>query len=412
MKAEREILHVDMDAYFASIEQRDVPFLKKKPLAVCHTDDADSVRGVVSTASYEAREWGLKSGISVLEAKKLCPYGIYLVANYEKYLFNTKKLYRLLKKFTDLVEVFSVDEFFLDVTDSSHLFGDVLRVALKIKERIHRELALPCSIGVGPNKLVAKMATEMAKPDGIAPISRDDLPDIFAPLAVDEIPGIGGRIKRSLGALGIKTIGDLAQFPVENLRRRYGIRGEILHWAALGIDESPVKADGGGVIIKSFGHGSALGSGTSDLLKLKNVLLGLVEGVTKRMRREEYLGRTVNIGLCLARLFGRSRSRSLGYFTDKPRKVYKAAQELLEEETELILKYPVTTIRVSVNNLTKKEKINQPSLFDFLEDKETSLLEMLDRIEERYGQGTVTRASLLNFHRRYHSVAKLEIASR
>ena len=407
----RDIIHLDMDAYFASIEQRDVPFYKKKPLLVCHTDDPTSIRGVVSSASYEARLFGIKSGMSVLEAKKLCPKGSYIQGNYEKYLYNTRKITEICKRYSNLVEIFSVDEMFLDVTLTKRFFGQPVDIARSIQRDIKKRLNLSASLGVGPNKLVAKMASEFKKPAGIMVISPDDLPQILASLPVNDIVGVGRRMKRHFDRIGIKTIGDLANFPEESLRKRFGIVGVYLHRAALGIDNSPVSSEGGGIKIKSFGHSSALGRGVSESNKLSQVLLGLCEGVTRRMRKKGYTGRTVTLRLCLARLFAISRSKSLGDYTDFTHRIYPVARGILLKEKSLFEKYPATLIGVSVGNLKQDKEGRQISVFDLLHPKEQALTGAVDKIKDKYGERTLVRCSLLNWERQYHAVPRIELAS-
>ena len=408
----RDIIHLDMDAYFASIEQRDVPFYRRKPLLVCHTDDPTSIRGVISSASYEARLFGIKSGMSVLEAKKLCPKGIYIQGNYEKYLFNSRKITEICKRYSNLVEIFSVDEMFLDVTGTKRFFGEPVDIARSIQRDIKKILNLSASIGVGPNKLVAKMASEFKKPAGITVIKPDELPQILAPLPVDDIVGVGKRMKRHFDRIGINTIGDLASFPEEPLRKRFGIVGVYLHRAALGIDNSPVSPEDKGIEIKSFGHSSALGSGVSDFSKLSQVLLGLCEGVTRRMRKKGYTGRTVTLRLCLARLFSISRSKSLEGFTDFTYRVYPVARGILNKEKSLFKKYPATLIGVSVSNLRQDNEGRQISIFDLLRPKEQALTRAVDKIKDKYGERVIVRSSLLNWERNYHAVPRIELASR
>ncbi len=407
MNANRQIIHIDMDAYFASIEQRDVPFYRKRPLVVCHTDDPASFRGVVSTASYEARVYGIESSMSVLEAKVRCPHAVYLAGNYDKYLHNTRRILDICKRYSDMVEVFSVDELFLDATFMRFPPGEV--IARRIQNSIKRELGLSCSIGVGPNKLIAKMASEFRKPSGFTVISSEQLPGIIAPLPVRKMVGIGRRMARRLDSIGVRTIGELAQVPVDYLEKKFGVVGIALHLASLGLDDSPVIPEHQGEGIKSFGHTSALGKGIADSRELKRILLGLCEGVTRRMRKEGYGGRTVVLRLCLARMIGYTRSRSIKEYTSSTTRVFKIARKLLEKEEKAISRYPATLIGVSVTNLVNKEKGYQLSIFDLLENRELALTKAVDSLKDKYGERVIVRGSLLNWKRRYHSIPRLEI---
>ncbi len=403
-------IHIDMDAFFASIEQRDIPFYRDKPLIVCHTDNIQSIRGIVSTSSYEAREYGVRSAMSVLEAKRLCPDGIYVKGSYEKYLHNTNEIHQICLRYTDGVEVYSVDEFFVDARRSRRLFGGEVDIGLKIQNKIAEEVGLPCSVGIGPNKLVAKMASEFRKPRGLTVIEEDDLPDAFAPLPINKLIGVGRRMKKHLNAMGIFTIGDLADTPEGELKSRFGIVGTALHQASLGLNSSTIKSSFNlRESIKSFGHSSALGKGVSDPDRLTKILLGLTEGVTKRMRKEGYAGRTVTVRLSMARLFTICRSKSTTVPSDLTDDIYPVAVGLLKKEDLLLARYPVTTIGISVSNLTDMEKGIQMSVFDLMENKPGKIAAVIDAIRGKYGERAVLRASLHNWRGRYHSVPRLEI---
>ncbi len=405
-----DIIHLDMDAYFASVEQRDMPLYRGRPLVVCHTDDPNSLRGVVSAASYEARTYGVKAGVSVLEAKKVLKNAIFIAGNYDKYLHTTRQIKEICRRYSDIVEVYSVDELFIDASKVKHLFGGTARVALEIKRAIQNELNLTASVGVGPNKLVAKMASEFNKPDGFTVIEPDDLPDVFAPLPVGDIVGVGRRMKRHFDAIGVKTIGDLADVPVDYLTAKFGIVGAALHNASLGIDGSVVAGRQAREIVKSFGHTHALGSGISDKRELKRLLLGLTEGVARRMRREGYYGRAITLRLSLARMFSISRSKTTAYFTQEAKDIYPVAVALFDRESELVEQYPPTLIGVSVSRLIRTEDGIQLSVFDIIERKNKELTVAVDAIRDKFGERAVFRASLDTWKRQHHTVPRLEVA--
>jgi DNA polymerase-4 len=409
---ERKIIHLDMDSYFASIEQRDVSIYRGKPLVVCHTDDPSSNRGVVSSASYPARAYGLKAGMSVLEAKKLCPKGIYIRGNYDKYLYNTKKIIKICRRYSDLVEVFSIDEVFVDITPTGHFFGSPANAGKEIQKIIGKRLGLSVTIGIGPNKLVAKMATEFKKPSGFTVIEKKDLPHILAPLPVGKIVGVGKRTKSYLNSLGVETIGDLSGIPVKVLERKYGVVGLFLHQASLGIDSSPVIPNENILNIKSFGHSSSLGNGCRNLSELKAVLLTLCEGVTRRMRKDGYRGRTVSLRLCFDRLFSISRSYSMKELSDLTNRIYLIAVQLLEQEKQLFNKYSATLIGVSVTNLVNdKLEGRQISIFDLLNKREFDLTKAVDLIKNKYGESIIVRGSVLDRQKRFYGVPRIELLS-
>lgn len=399
----RCVLHLDMDAYFASVEQRDVPLYRGRPLIVCHTSSDFCSHGVVATASYEARPWGIKAGMSVWEARSRCPHACFVHADIPKYLDNARRILRICERRSHRVEVFSIDEVFADLTAAlqpyppgAERWGAALEVGRGLKEDIRREVGLTASVGIGPNKLVAKMASEFRKPDGLALVTPGQLPDILAPMAVDKLVGVGGRMRRNLRAMGIETIGDLARTPREALEWKFGVVGHLLWRAAWGQDASPVVRSGEFEEVKSFGHSLSPRGGTGDLEYLENTLLGLVDAVTRRMRRGGYLGRTVNVRLRVGYALGYARARTLEEYTDLASPVYAAARELLRREASSGLwKEPVTTVGVSVSQLRRREEGKQVTIWDCLDPREENLTAALDALRDRYGEGVVTRASLL-----------------
>jgi DNA polymerase-4 len=251
-------------------------------------------------------------------------------------------------------------------------------------------------VGLGPNKLVAKMASEFRKPDGLTLIRPEQLPDLLSPLPVDRLVGVGSRMLRQMRSLGIERIGDLAQTPAKLLERRFGIMGRVLHLAAQGKDYSPV---GGGYeenLIKSFGHSLSLRGGSNDLEALSNTLLGLVDAVARRMRKEGYLGRTVILRLRVGYSRGYARAATLGKYTCLPRPIFQVARSLLEREAlSGAWEDKITTVGVSVSQLKKAEEGRQLSIWDYLDPREHQLISALDKLYDKYGEGVVTRASLL-----------------
>ncbi len=394
----RRVLHLDMDAYFAAVEQRDHPLYRGVPLAVCHTSSDFCTHGVVAAASYEARAFGVKAGMSVWEARSRCP-GLNMVhADIPKYLYNTRRIVRLCEDFSPRSEVFSIDEVFLDLTRRTAPEGweEALSVGREIKRRIREELGLTCSVGLGPNKLVAKMASEFEKPDGLTLVRPDELPDALAPLPVNRLVGVGPRMLRNMRALGIERVGDLARTPVQVLQRRFGVTGRLLHLAARGIDHSPVGGGSGDDLVKSFGHSLSLRGGSDDPEELGNTLLGLAEAVTRRMRRDGYLGRTVCLRLRIGYGRGCARSVTLREHTCLPRPVFRAARSLLEREAARgAWEEKITTVGLSVSQLKRQAEGRQVSIREWADPREESLFRALDGLRDKYGEGVITRASLL-----------------
>lgn len=400
----RKIIHLDMDAYFASVEQKDHPLLQSKPLLICHTDDTSSNRGIVATASYEARPFGIKAGISVLEARKKCPQGIFIRGNYDKYLYNSRLIKEICSRFSDCIEVYSVDELFLDVSFLS--FSKAVQTAKHLQDAIAKELKLTCSVGLGPNKLVAKMASDLNKPAGLSVVLAEDWPEVFYPLPVEELTGVGGRMQKHLRIVGVSTIGQLAALNPDYLKKKFGLPGLWLHQAALGLDPTPV-VQSKDMSVKSFGHSSALGPGVDDIVLLEKILLALCEGVGYRMRKQRFLTKTVMIRLGLKRLFYFTRSISLFSPTDSTRTIYKQAVKLLRKEAALVKSYPCTLIGVSAGNLKPASHGRQLSFFNT--EKDSRVCQAMDKIKERYGEKSLVRASLVGFRQRYQGVAKVEL---
>ena len=215
--SERIILHLDMNAFFASVEQQSNPALRGKPIAVIGSNG----RTVITTASYEARKFGVKTGMAIWEAKQHCPNIILVVGNNPKYTYTSSRIFSMMLDYTPLVEVFSIDEAFLDVTGSMGIFGSPERIVYLMKARIKHSFGLTCSVGVAPNKLLAKLASDMKKPDGLTIIRPEEISPVLEAIPIKDICGIGSQTEKKLNLLGIKTCGDLGRFPVDILKRKF-----------------------------------------------------------------------------------------------------------------------------------------------------------------------------------------------
>jgi len=399
-RKKRTILHIDMDAYFASVEQRANPFLRGKPIIVCGNPKG---RSVVSTASYEARAYGVKTGMNLWEAKKICPQGILIQCHPDKYVEVSLKLFTIYKEFTPVVEVFSIDESFLDITGTERLFGDPLQVAEKIKKRIKKELGLTCSVGIASTKLLAKLASDMKKPDGLFWLRDEKISEILKDLPISEICGIGPRLTFHLNKLGIRTCGQLSRYPVSalgGLEERFGKVGIALHRMALGLDEGPVllaedvdksfttrrekKA-------KSVGHSITLPQDTYSREEAKKYLLSLSEQIARRLRRKHYKGKTVFLLIRFPDFSHFSQQKTLKEFLDDGREIYQTALSILAQINIEIL--GIRLIGVSVSNLTKGTE--QLSLFKE-EWRKQILLTAMDKVNDRYGEFTLTWCRLLD----------------
>ena len=288
---QRVIMHLDMNAFFASVEQQSNPHLRGKPIAVIGA----AKRTVITTCSYEARAFGVKTGMNTWQAKQKCPDIVLVVGNNRKYTHTSTRIIKIIREYTPLVEVFSIDEAFLDVSGSLSLFGSAERIAYLIKARIKQQMGITCSIGIAPNKLLAKLASDMQKPDGLTIIYPDDVSRLLERVPIKDLCGIGSKMNQHLGKFGIQTCGDLGRLPVAILRKRFGIIGERLHQMGLGIDDSPVVPIEEAGEVKSVGHSMTLEQDICLRRDILRYLLQLSEMVGRRARRYGVAGKTVHL---------------------------------------------------------------------------------------------------------------------
>jgi len=381
----RTVMHLDMNAFFASVEQACNPALRGKPIAVV----GSAKRTVVTTASYEARSYGVKTGMNRYEAKKACPQLIFVPGDNRKYIDTSVRVLDIIKDYSPVVEVYSIDEAFADLTGCASLFGSPEEISRSIKERLRSSLGLVCSIGIAPNKLLAKLASDMKKPDGLVIIKEEDVEGVLRDLPVGELWGIGPRLTSHLALLGVRTCGELAAAPASVLRERFGIIGERLKLMGSGLDDSPVVAAGDEQEARSVGHSTTLASDISDREDIKRHLLKLSEMVASRARRHRLKGRKVTLTVRYADFETFTRQKSMSYPVNDTKVIYTAAVSILGS---IRLKTSVRLLGVSISDLTKD--LRQMELFDG-QKKRADLLETLDFINGRYGDFTMTWAALL-----------------
>ncbi|HCW52080.1 MAG TPA: DNA polymerase IV [Clostridiales bacterium] len=385
----RWVLHVDMDAFFASVEQVLDPTLAGRPVIVCGRAEE---RGVVSAASYEARRYGVRSAMPTAQAKRLCPEGVFVSANHRAYREYSRRVLGVLKRFTPLFEQTSVDEAYLDITGCEKLLGGPVAAARKVKEAVRAETGLTCSVGVAPNRLLAKMGSEMQKPDGLTLIRVEDVPGLIWPLPVGRLHGVGPRTAARLRALGLQTIGDLARYPVDLLVREFGVAGRHLHDAANGRDETPVTPPDEAGAPKSLSRETTFSRDVDDAEELERALLALSEDVASRLRREGYRGRTVTVKIRRADFSTVTRSRTLGTPTDLTEEIYEAARSAFASWWRPSVR--IRLLGVGVTNLETGGD-GPRTLFDPRE-KLQRVSRAVDRIRNRYGERSVVRARLLS----------------
>ena len=372
-----------MDAFFAAVEVLDKPHLKGKPVIVGGTTN----RGVVSTASYEARRYGVHSAMPMYEAKKRCPQGIFLPVKMLRYAEFSQKILDILSGFSPLVEQVSIDEAYLDITGTEGLFGAPDQIARLIKETIRNKTGLTCSIGVAPSKFLAKIASEMDKPDGLTVILGADVDKFLAHLPIEKIPGVGKRSVERLYLYGIKVVGDIKRFSAESLSRDFGKFGQRLHELAKGEEDSPVVVSRE---TKSISSESTLESDTKDRTILKNKIKHHAETVAGRLRREKLGACTITIKVKYSDFSLVTKGHTLGKATDSSQAIVDAAIKLFMDQA---LRSKVRLTGVAASNLESTEKNIQMEIFEtgVMKGKERKVDEAVDTIRERFGSKLITR---------------------
>ncbi len=386
-------LLIDMDAFFASVEQAHHPALRGQPVIVCGDPTR---RGVVTAASYEARPSGVRAGMPLQEARRLCPHAHYVEGDPEKYVAISLALLNLYLSITPDVEPFSVDEAFLSVGGARATGDEVKQIASDLQRRIEERFGLTASIGIGPNKLVAKMAAGLEKPRGLTVLDEEGFRKVFWPTEVQTLWGVGPKLSERLNAIGITTVGDLAHAPTETLKAAFGIIGPQLREAAWGRDETPLVPYHEGVEAKSMGHEVTLPEDCDDPAFLEGTLLRLSDQVARRLRVEGYLGRTVAVKLRDSKFTTRIRQRVLSDFTADHRAVFDAARTLLRENWN---GEALRLLGVTVSCLERARPGDQTELFP-PDQRAERLREAMDQVRDKLGEASLVPAGTLTHRRR------------
>ncbi|NDI36426.1 DNA polymerase IV [Chengkuizengella sediminis] len=391
-KQGRVILHVDMNAFYCSVHEAEEPEkYKGKPIAV--SGSTELRKGIIVTSSYPARNRGIKTGMNVREALRKCPDLILIRPNFDLYRTYSLRFMDMARNYSPLVQVMSIDECFVDITGSKK-FGTPVEIAETLQKRIHSELALPCSIGIAPNKLLAKMASDMKKPNGITILRLRDVPKTLWSKPCSDLFGIGERTAKKLEKLNIYTIGQLAGANEEKLSTRFGSQGLMLIKAANGLDHSPVNPER--EQNKSVGHTTTLPFDYTQEEDIKRVFLNLADQVTRRLRKKGLISNTIQITIRDPNMKTITRSSTILQSTDQTETVYHEACRLFQNNWKQ--NEPVRLLGITLQNLSsKQESPQQLDLFEYdTAPKKEELIKTMDQIRNKYGEDSLLTAGMLS----------------
>ena len=374
--ARRTIIHIDLDSFFVSVEQVLNPELRGKPIVV---GGKPNRRGVVATASYEARAFGLHSGMPLVTAARLCPEAIFIEGNFARYREFSQKFMAILNNFSPFIEPMGIDEAYLDVTGFESIHGSIRQMADKIKQRIRSELGLCASIGIASCKVVAKVASGLSKPDGLIEVAPGEERDFLAPLPVEKLPGVGKQVVKVIKSLGVHTIGGLSRTSSYAFKSRLGAAGEMLHRFANGIDDRQVLPPGEA---KSISRESTFGEDTRDRPFLEAALWAQSEKVGAELRKKGKQAKCVTPKLRYADFSTITRSHTLRESVDTDRAIFETGIGLLEQALAIEVQ-AVRLIGIRVSNLVEASR--QTTLFAPSARKLEELNKAIDSIRNRYG---------------------------
>jgi DNA polymerase-4 len=382
---DRIILHIDMNAFFASVEQQTNPELQGKPIAVIGRG-----RTIVTTASYEARAFGVKTGMNTWQAKQACPQIIFVIGDNRRYTHTSTEIMSMMREYTPQVEVFSIDEAWMDVTHSLSLFGSPENIAYQLKAKIKHRFGITCSIGIAPNKLLAKLASEMKKPDGLTRIRPEEVSRVLEHMPANELCGIGKNMERHLLMMGIRTCGELGRYDVGRLTRKFGVIGTQLHNMGRGIDNSPVVPLEDQDEVKSVSHSMTLDRDIESRKDILKYLLQLSEMVGRRARRYEVAGKTVHLTVRFADFTTIGKQMTRKEHTNQSDEIFDEAVRILDT---MELAQPVRLLGVRITNLC----YHRQQLPLFIDERRKMLAtSAMDEVNDKFGSFKVTYGSVLD----------------
>jgi DNA polymerase-4 len=380
----RRIIHIDMDAFYASVEIRERPELASKPLVVGGRADG---RGVVAAANYIARGFGVHSAMPTATAQRLCPQLVVLAPRHELYAEVSRQIHAIFQRYTPQIEPLALDEAFLDVTASERLFGTAEQIGRAIKQAIREELSLVASVGVAPNKFLAKLAVDIEKPDGFVVVREEQIEAFLAPLPVTRIWGVGKVAAKGFERLGIRTIGQLRHYSPRLLRDHFGNSAEQFLRLAQGRDERPVVSE---QEAKSISNETTFAVDISDRRVMRDWLHALTEQVAWRLRAQGLKGRTVHLKVRLADFTTLTRSHSLAQVTDITAEIWRAVQSLFDER----LPQPLPAVRllgVGISNFSEPLPRQGDLFAEVIEGRQQRVDAVLDEMKARFGKGVIRR---------------------
>ena len=377
-----------MDAFYASVEEMDNPELKGKPVIV----GGSSMRGVVSAASYEARKYKIHSAMPIAQAKRLCPHGVFLPVRMKRYKEISNRVFSIFQKYTPLVEPLSLDEAFLDVTSSRKLFGTADDIARQIRKQVFGETSLTISAGVAASKLVAKIASDFNKPDGLTIVPAGSEAEFLAPLPIKRLWGVGKKTQETLVLLGVHTIGDIAGLSLDLLKQKFGKHGKHLYLSALGLDERDVETEHE---TKSVGHEFTFDADLSEIEAIRRELLELSGMVAKRLRHYQLKGKTITLKVKYHDFRQVTRSSTINEHTADSKRIYQEVLQLLKRTDAG--KQSARLLGISVSGLKLDGGSNQQLLFPEMQTskKREEINKALDAIQEKYGSTAILPGRLL-----------------
>ncbi|GAA0443845.1 DNA polymerase IV [Lentibacillus halophilus] len=383
LKKARIIFHVDMNSFYASVEMAYNPQLKGKPLAIA--GNPEERKGVVVTSSYEARARGVKTTMPLWKAQRLCPELIVRRPDFDRYRSVSKKMFQMLEDITPYIQPVSIDEGYMDVTGTEQ-YRSPIEIAQNLQQAIKNELDVPCSIGIAPNKFLAKMASDMKKPMGITILRKRDIQEKLWPMPIEDMYGVGEKTASKMRTINVSTIGDLAQSDGYQLKQLFGINGERLKNRANGLDERSVDPDAVHEF-KSIGSSQTLPADTDDETEISQLIGKIAENVERRMKRKQAAGRSIQIMIRYHDRTTVTRSKKLNDYIEKKETIMDTAEELFQKHWN---REPIRLLGITVQETDEKQNIaRQLDLFTYEKEMEKEKLQItIDRLTRKYGKDT------------------------